>query len=85
MEFEVRYYLARRIAMAAGGAGALAGLAMAGTIAVHGAMPEIDARFSDPVWLAERIFTDYLLPFELTSVLLLVAIVGAVVLGRRAT
>ena len=35
----------------------------------------------------ERLFTDYLLPFELTSLLLLVAIVGAVVLaasrGRR--
>ena len=33
--------------------------------------------------LAERLFTTYLLPFELTSLLLLVAIVGAVVVGRR--
>jgi NADH-quinone oxidoreductase subunit J len=29
------------------------------------------------------LFTDYLLPFEITSVLLLIAIVGAVVLGRK--
>ena len=33
--------------------------------------------------LAERLFTTYLLPFELTSVLLLVAIIGAVVLGKK--
>jgi len=29
------------------------------------------------------LFTDYLLPFEITSVLLLIAIVGAVALGRK--
>ena len=28
-------------------------------------------------------FTDYLLPFEVTSVLILMAVVGAIVLGRR--
>jgi len=33
--------------------------------------------------LAERLFTTYLLPFELTSVLLHVAIIGAVVLGKK--
>lgn len=33
--------------------------------------------------LAERLFTAYLLPFELTSILLLVAIVGAVVMGKK--
>ena len=33
--------------------------------------------------LAERLFTVWLLPFELTSLLLLVAIVGAVVVGRK--
>jgi NADH:ubiquinone oxidoreductase subunit 6 (subunit J) len=32
--------------------------------------------------IAEPLFRDYLLAFELTSVLLLVAIAGAVVLGR---
>lgn len=33
--------------------------------------------------LAQALFTDYLLPFEATSVLLLAAIVGAVVLAKR--
>ncbi|MBA2687388.1 MAG: NADH-quinone oxidoreductase subunit J [Gemmatimonadaceae bacterium] len=33
--------------------------------------------------ISRPLFTDYLLAFELTSVLLLVAITGAVVLGRR--
>ena len=29
------------------------------------------------------LFTDYLLPFEVTSLLLVVALVGAIVLGKR--
>ncbi len=33
--------------------------------------------------IAQPLFTEYLLAFELTSILLLAAIVGAVVLGRR--
>jgi len=33
--------------------------------------------------IGELLFTDYLLPFEVTSVLVLVAILGAVVLARR--
>jgi NADH-quinone oxidoreductase subunit J len=33
--------------------------------------------------LSEKLFTDYLIPFEITSVLLLVAAVGAVVLAKR--
>ena len=50
-----------------------------------GAMPPVDAVFVDPRSLGERLFTTHLLPFELTSVLLFVAIVGAVVLGKRTT
>ncbi|MEA5410477.1 NADH-quinone oxidoreductase subunit J [Synechococcus sp. BA-120 BA3] len=33
--------------------------------------------------LGEHLFTDYLLPFELASVLLLMAMIGAIVLARR--
>ncbi len=33
--------------------------------------------------LGRALFRDYLLPFEVTSILFLVAIVGAIVLGRR--
>jgi len=35
--------------------------------------------------LAETLFSEYLLPFEVTSVLILVAIIGAVVLAKRRT
>ncbi|HEX6533809.1 MAG TPA: NADH-quinone oxidoreductase subunit J [Gemmatimonadaceae bacterium] len=35
--------------------------------------------------VAASLFTDYLLPFEITSVLLLAAIIGAVVLAKRRT
>ena len=34
--------------------------------------------------MAKLLFTDYLLPFEVTSILLLVAMVGAIVLTRQA-
>lgn len=39
--------------------------------------------FGSPDLLAKSLFTDFVLPFEIASVLLLVAIVGAVVLGKR--
>ena len=39
--------------------------------------------FGTVAFVAERLFTTYLLAFELTSILLLVAVVGAVVLARR--
>lgn len=43
--------------------------------------PDVPENVVRPV--AQAIFTDYLLAFEVTSVLLLVAIVGAVVLAKR--
>jgi len=42
--------------------------------------PEV---FGSPVTLAKSLFTDFVLPFEIASVLLLAAIVGAVVLAKR--
>ena len=33
--------------------------------------------------IGEHLFTDYLLPFELASILLLMAMIGAIVLARR--
>jgi NADH-quinone oxidoreductase subunit J len=33
--------------------------------------------------IARLLFTDFLLPFEITSVLLLVAIIGAIILAKR--
>ena len=35
------------------------------------------------VRIGEHLFTDYLLPFELASVLLLIAMIGAIILARR--
>ena len=39
--------------------------------------------FGSPETLAKSLFNDFVLPFEIASVLLLVAIVGAVVLAKR--
>jgi NADH-quinone oxidoreductase subunit J len=39
--------------------------------------------FGSPESLAQSLFTEFVLPFEIASVLLLVAMVGAVVLGKR--
>jgi NADH-quinone oxidoreductase subunit J len=39
--------------------------------------------FGNPQAVGHLLFRDYLLPFEITSVLLLIAIMGAVVLARR--
>jgi NADH-quinone oxidoreductase subunit J len=46
-----------------------------------GALPEGDG--SNVEQLARVIFTRYLFPFEVTSVLLVIAVIGAVVLARR--
>ncbi len=39
--------------------------------------------FGNPQSVGQLLFKDYLLPFEVTSVLILIAIMGAVVLARR--
>jgi NADH-quinone oxidoreductase subunit J len=49
-------------------------------------MPQVDSSSSGigtTYSVGTRLFTDYLLPFEVTSVLILMAIVGAMVLARR--
>ena len=50
------------------------------TAAAMGPMPE---GFGSTEAVARQLFSAHLLPFELTSVLLLVAVVGAVVMARR--
>ena len=39
--------------------------------------------FGETHSIARLLFKDFLLPFEITSVLILIAIMGAVVLGKR--
>ncbi|MFN8545142.1 MAG: NADH-quinone oxidoreductase subunit J [Candidatus Binatia bacterium] len=47
------------------------------------ALPTVPSGFGETSAVGERLFTAYLLPFELTSLLLLVAVVGAVALAKR--
>ncbi len=44
---------------------------------------EVSATFGSPREVGRLLFTKYLVPFELTSILLLVAMIGILVLGRR--
>jgi NADH-quinone oxidoreductase subunit J len=72
------------------GLGSLAALFLAGGLAALMSNGESLAdsvaaseAFGSPEMLAKSLFTDFVLPFEIASVLLLVAIVGAVVLTKR--
>jgi NADH-quinone oxidoreductase subunit J len=44
---------------------------------------ELAAGFGSPAAVGSELFTSYLLPFEVTSVLLLVAMIGAIVLSKN--
>lgn len=69
---------------AAAGVVALVALVVGGLGAPPpGAEGGVPAGFGETGDLARALFTRYALPFELTSLLLLVAIVGAVALARR--
>jgi NADH-quinone oxidoreductase subunit J len=45
--------------------------------------PEVLAQIGDTQAVGSMLFTDYLLPFEITSMLLLVAVVGVIVLAKK--
>ena len=45
--------------------------------------PSADSRRAARAISAQALFTTYLLPFEVTSLLILIAIVGAIVLARK--
>jgi NADH-quinone oxidoreductase subunit J len=75
-----------RVAILLGIPGTLMGTLLAGwTVLFHSntrSVP-IGALKGDPRDIAQLLFHDYLLPFEVTSVLILIAIMGAVVLASR--
>ena len=52
----------------------------AGALKAGGTLPE---GFGSPASVGSMLFQQYLLPFEVTSILLLVAIIGAIVLTKR--
>jgi NADH-quinone oxidoreductase subunit J len=69
--------------------GVAGALAVAGVIATaiwrvgDGAAANVDGAFGTVKAVGRVLFTEYLLPFEATSLLLLVAIVGAVVVAKE--
>lgn len=72
------------------GFGTIMGLMLAGVLVPLVATNDLPADpvattelFGSPEMLAKSLFNDYVLPFEIASVLLLVAIIGAVVLAKR--
>jgi len=72
------------VAVAVGAATAVVVLIAAALRRVHApGAPAVPEGFGDTAALAHRLFTAYLLPFELTSLLLLVAVVGAIGLAKR--
>ena len=46
--------------------------------------PKVNATFGSPAWIGRLFLTDHLLAFEITSIVLLIAAVGGVVLGSHA-
>jgi NADH-quinone oxidoreductase subunit J len=48
-----------------------------------GMLNQVEAGFGDPQTIGLTLFSQYLLPFEVVSVLLLVAMIGVIVLSRR--
>lgn len=47
------------------------------------AIPQTDVDIGGAIYIGEKLFTQYLFPFEIASILLLVALVGAVILAKR--
>lgn len=66
------------------------GLALAAELAyillsndfVQGPLADLSADFGSPASIGRVLFSEYLVPFEVTSILLLVAMIGAIVITR---
>ena len=71
------------VAATAGGIALVALLTLVVGRATSSAAANLPPGFGETESVARVLFTTYLLPFELTSILLLVAIVGAVALARK--
>jgi len=75
----------RPVAIIAGillGAALLAVLLTSAITGQSGGAAKVDAKVPNVTQLGRVLFTSYLFPFEITSVLLIIAVVGAVVLAR---
>jgi NADH-quinone oxidoreductase subunit J len=79
LAFAVIGVMAGLIARHFGGVSAADGMFAAGGHAIDASMAEYGAVGA----IAQPLFTTYVVPFEITGILLLVAIVGALVLAKR--
>ena len=67
------------------------GLALASELAfvllrndiVQGPLTDLSTEFGSPASIGRVLFSEYLVPFEVTSILLLVAMIGAIVITRK--
>ena len=50
---------------------------------VQGSLVELSVEFGSPASIGRVLFSEYLVPFEVTSILLLVAMIGAIVITRK--
>ena len=49
----------------------------------HRPLADLSAEFGSPASIGRVLFSDYLVPFEVTSILLLVAMIGAIVITQK--
>ncbi len=67
------------------------GLTLAGELAfvllrigiIQGPSADLSTEFGSPASIGRVLFSEYLVPFEVTSILLLVAMIGAIVITRK--
>ena len=55
----------------------------AGDVSLSGLSTQIESSFASPSAIGAELFSNYFLPFQITAVLLLAAMVGAIVIARR--
>jgi NADH-quinone oxidoreductase subunit J len=71
------------IALGAGLLGVALTAALRGTTGAPAPGGEAAATFGDPASLGATLFTGYVLPFQITGIILLIAVIGVVVLNQR--
>ena len=77
----IRWQMPVAIVLGLGLAGELAYILLRNDV-VQGSLADLSAEFGSPASIGRVLFSEYLVPFEVTSVLLLVAMLGAIVITR---
>ena len=79
----IRWQMPVAIVLALGLAAEFAFVLLSGAITPTGVLASVGAEFGSPASVGRVLFGEYMIPFEITSVLLLVAMVGAIVLTLK--